>query len=163
MNIPTPPAALRRLQRVLRIGGAAMMLFFTMAAVAVVLDVRTLIDESGGTLGKLGAWSDHEGHEYILMLAAIYIVWGAFVWRAARDPLANASMIQFTIAGNLSHLGVMALMAITDDTHTTHLAGDVPFGLILPLVLLWAWHPVRTPSSSNSLASRKASHADRDR
>lgn len=144
MTIPTPPVALRRLQLVLRIGGAAMMLFFTMAALAVVLDVRTLIDESAGTLGRLGAWSDHDGHEYILMLAAIYIVWGAFVWRAASDPLANASMIQFTIAGNLTHMGVMALMAITDGSHTLHLAGDVPFGIILPVALLWAWHPVRT-------------------
>ena len=49
MTIPTPPVALRRLQLVLRIGGAAMIVFFTVAAVAVVLDVRTLIDESACT------------------------------------------------------------------------------------------------------------------
>lgn len=40
MTTSTPAVALRRLQLVLRVGGAAMMLFFTMAAVAVILDIR---------------------------------------------------------------------------------------------------------------------------
>lgn len=133
---------IRELQLVLRAAGAAMILFFTIAAAAVLLDVKALIDESSGLLGELGAWSDDEGYEYILMMAGIYITWGAFVWRAAADPLANASMIAFTIVGNFVHLGVMGVMAVADQSHVTHLVGDVPFGLGLPLVLLWAWRRV---------------------
>lgn len=129
----------RTLSLLLRVGGAAMVAFFVAAAAAVLLDVNSLIDESAGVLGRLGAWSDHEGYEYVLMLSAIYIVWGIFVWRAAADPLANASLVQFTIAGNFAHMAVMGAMALTDDEHRLHLVGDVPLGLALPIALLWAW------------------------
>lgn len=137
-----PDRALRELRLVLRAGGAAMILFFTLAAAAVLLDVEAAIDESGSLLGRLGAWSDGEGYEYILMLAGIYITWGVFVWRAARDPLANASLIGFTIAGNVVHLGIMGVMALVDHDHVAHLVGDVPLGLALPAVLWWAWNRV---------------------
>lgn len=139
-----------RLQLVLRIGGAMMVAFFTGASIAVLLNITPLIDESAGTLGSLLAWSETEGYEYVLMLSVIYIVWGAFVWRAANDPLANRSMIEFTILGNFAHLGLMGVMAIADPKHIAHLWGDVPFGLILPIALLIVWRPFHRAELSNA-------------
>ncbi|MFE7720372.1 DUF6632 domain-containing protein [Nocardia rhizosphaerihabitans] len=143
MSTTSQDVRIVRLQWGLRIGGAAMILFFVIAAIGVLTNYHAMINENGGLLGELTAWSDHDGHEYALMIAVIYIVWGAFVWRAARDPLRHRLMVEFTIVGNFAHLGVMGLMAIFDSTHTAHLLGDVPLGLLLPIILTILWLPVR--------------------
>lgn len=132
-----------RLQWGLRLAGAAMILFFLAGAIAVLADIDALISEDSGILGKLLAWTDHEGHEYILMLSAIYISWGAFVVAAANDPLRNRLMVDFAIVGNLAHMAVMTAMAVFDSSHTAHLLGDVPLGLLLPIGLAFLWLPVR--------------------
>lgn len=142
-------ARLRRLQWALRIGAATMILFFAFAAVNVLIDNLAVINENASTFGRLAAWSDSEGHEYVLMMSAIYIVWGAYVWAAAKDPVDNRLMVEFTIVGNFAHMAVMALMAILDPTHTAHLLGDVPLGLLLPITLTILWLPVRRSLPAN--------------
>lgn len=140
----TDETQIRRVQFVLRSGAVLVGMFFTFALVGVLAQSQAT-DESSGILGRLLAWSDDEGQEYVVMIAAIYLAWAAFMWIAARDPLHNQAMIEFTIVGNFVHLGVMAFMAIADSSHRAHLLGDVPIGLALPIVLTIVWLPVRKP------------------
>lgn len=143
----TETTQIRRVQFALRAGAVLVGIFFTLALVGVLARLEAT-DESSGTLGGLVSWTTDEGQEYVVMIAAIYLAWAAFMWIAARDPLHNKAMVEFTIVGNFVHLGVMAIMAVADSAHRAHLLGDVPLGLGLPIVLTVLWLPVRKASVS---------------
>jgi hypothetical protein len=65
------------------------------------------------------------------MILAIYATLGVFLLRAARDPMANLSLIWFTVWSSVVHALVMAVQALRDPTERGHLPGDV---LVLLLV-----------------------------
>jgi hypothetical protein len=65
------------------------------------------------------------------MILAIYATLGVFLLRAAREPLANLSLIWFTVWSSIVHALVMAVQALRDPTERGHLPGDV---LVLLLV-----------------------------
>ena len=72
--------------------------------------------------------------EYEQMIMGVYATLGVFLIRAAKDPLANASLIWFTIWSSIVHGGIMLVQAIVDETERANLLGDVP-ALILIGVL----------------------------
>lgn len=74
--------------------------------------------------------------EYEQMIIGVYATLGVFLIRAARDPLANDSLIWFTIWSSIVHGGIMLMQAIVDETERAHLLGDVP-ALFLVAVVLW--------------------------
>jgi hypothetical protein len=76
------------------------------------------------------AWTPAQS-EYLQMILAIYATLGVFLLRAARDPLANLSLIWFTVWSSIVHALVMAIQALRDPTERGHLPGDV---LVLLLV-----------------------------
>ena len=81
------------------------------------------------------AWH-HTGQSlYLQMILGIYATLGVFLLIAARDPLANRSLIWFTIWSSVVHGGIMAAQAIVYPEHRGHLLGDVPALLIVALVL----------------------------
>ncbi|WP_280339636.1 DUF6632 domain-containing protein [Nocardia neocaledoniensis] len=127
----------------MKVLGAAMAVFFGAAALGLLLDVDPLLAEDSGTLGSLLAWTAHGGNEYLYMLSVIYVCWGAYVWAASNDPITNRFFIDFTIVTNFAHMGVMALMAAVDSSHSMHLIGDIPLGFTLPIALTILWLPVR--------------------
>jgi hypothetical protein len=57
-------------------------------------------------------WAWHEGapysNDYYMMIVGVYAVLGIFLILAARDPLANRSLIWFTVASSLVHGAIMA-------------------------------------------------------
>jgi hypothetical protein len=65
------------------------------------------------------------------MILAIYATLGVFLLRAARDPMANLSLIWFTVWSSVVHALVMAVQALQDPAERGHLPGDV---LVLLLV-----------------------------
>ncbi len=69
--------------------------------------------------------------EYLQMILAIYATLGVFLLRAARDPMANLSLIWFTVWSSVVHALVMAVQALQDPAERGHLPGDV---LVLLLV-----------------------------
>lgn len=93
-------------------------------------------------------WSWHMGaptdSDYFMMIVGVYAVLGVFLILAARDPLANRSLIWFTAASSLVHGAIMAQQAFGTTggmNHMGHLMGDVPalFGVAVILGgLLWA-------------------------
>lgn len=81
------------------------------------------------------AWHTAGRSEYLEMILGIYAVLGVFLLLALRNPLANLSLIRFTVWSSIIHAGVMAFESIVNPLHTGHLWGDVPALLIIAAVL----------------------------
>jgi hypothetical protein len=128
---------LRTLQNLVRITGAVFSAFFTIAFVASATSTR-----APGLLYEMFGWGS-VGDAEEMMLSAVYIVWGVFLWFAARDPAQNRVFIDFTIAANIAHFTVMGIQAIVMDGERMHLLGDVPLGFLLVIALSVAWIPIR--------------------
>jgi hypothetical protein len=72
-------------------------------------------------------WSWGTGHShYPMMIAGVYGTLGVSLVVASRDPLANRSLIWFTVWSSVVHAVVMAVQAFMDGTERGHLVGDVP-------------------------------------
>src|SRR5499427_3725196 len=81
-------------------------------------------------------WTWHTGHsDYPLMIVGIYAALGVFLILAARDPLANRSLIWFTVWSSVVHGGIMAIQALTQQQHMGHMVGDVPALFIVAVAL----------------------------
>ena len=72
-------------------------------------------------------WSWHaEGRsEYLEMILGIYATLGVFLIMASRNPMANLSLIWFTVWSSIVHGGVMAFESIVNPQNIGHLWGDV--------------------------------------
>ena len=129
---------LTRLRVGLRVYGALWVAYFVAMGLIEVFDL--LAHDS--TLGSLIMWG-HGQQGVVLMLVAINLVIGVFLFRSASDPLRHRSAIDLVLAINTAHMAMMAALAFTEPHGHIHLIGDVPAGLI-PTLALWAlWLPVR--------------------
>jgi hypothetical protein len=70
------------------------------------------------------AWHTGQSH-YLQMILGIYATLGVFLLIAGRNPLANLSLIWFTIWSSVVHGGIMAIQALSDPQFRGHLWGDV--------------------------------------
>jgi hypothetical protein len=131
----------RALALVLRVTAVAFVVVFTLLFLASV--TRTDTPE---LLYRLFAWG-HVGDAEEQMLAAVYVVWGVFLWIAAREPLEHRLFIDFTIVANLAHAAVMAVQSFTYHGEHAHLWGDVVILLAVMVVLAALWLPVRRMAS----------------
>lgn len=84
-------------------------------------------------------WAWHEGSpassDYFMMIAGVYATLGIFMFRAARDPAANSSLIWFVVWSSVVHALVMGVETLRNPMMQGHLVGDVPFLLIIAAVL----------------------------
>jgi hypothetical protein len=84
-------------------------------------------------------WAWHAGapadSEYFMMIVGVYATLGIFLILAARDPLANRSLILFTIWSSLVHAAIMAAQSLGNPMHQGHLLGDVPALVLVAAVL----------------------------
>ena len=84
-------------------------------------------------------WAWHEGlpasSHYFVMIVGVYATLGLFLIRAARDPAANRSLIEFTIWSSVVHAAIMAVQSYTDPMRMGHLTGDVPALALVAVVL----------------------------
>jgi hypothetical protein len=78
--------------------------------------------------------------EYEQMIMGVYATLGVFLIRAAKDPLASASLIWFTIWSSIVHGGIMLAQGLVDETDRINLLGDVP-ALFLVAFVLWYLMP----------------------
>jgi hypothetical protein len=83
------------------------------------------------------AWHPTGQSLYLQMILGIYATLGVFLLIASRDPLANRSLIWFTVWSSLVHGGIMAAQSIAYPEHRGHLVGDVPALLIVAAVLAY--------------------------
>ena len=81
-------------------------------------------------------WTWGHGHShYLFMIIGVYATLGVFLLIASRDPLANTSLIWFTVWSSVVHGLIMAVQSFTDPMETGHLIADVPALLIVAVVL----------------------------
>jgi hypothetical protein len=85
-------------------------------------------------------WSWHaEGRSYYLeMIIGVYATLGVFLLLAARNPLANLSLIWFTVWSSIVHGGIMTVQSFDGDHNMGHLMGDdlALFAVAVVLALL---------------------------
>jgi FtsH-binding integral membrane protein len=74
------------------------------------------------------------------MICGVYVVLGAFLIAAARNPSEHRSLISFAIWSSVVHGCIMAAQAIYDGHEIGHLIGDVP-ALLLVAAVLWYLSP----------------------
>jgi hypothetical protein len=84
-------------------------------------------------------WAWHEGSpassQYFMMIVGVYATLGVFLVRAARDPSAHRSLIEFTIWSSVVHALIMTVQSLGAPAHLGHMIGDVPALLLVALVL----------------------------
>ncbi|HUO26721.1 MAG TPA: DUF6632 domain-containing protein [Candidatus Aquilonibacter sp.] len=86
----------------------------------------------------------------IPMIMSIYVTLGVFLLLAARNPVANRSLIAFAGWANVAHASVMALQEYRHVIEPRELVGVVAFGIIG--VLLIAMGPAKVPAKQISAA-----------
>ena len=85
-------------------------------------------------------WHGGEGQYYLQMIAGVYAVLGLYLIAAARNPVANRSLISFTVWSSVVHALIMGVQATLDHHEHGHLVGDVP-ALLLVALVLWLLSP----------------------
>jgi hypothetical protein len=93
------------------------------------------------------AWHNTGQSLYLQMILGIYATLGVFLLIASRDPLANRSLIWFTVWSSVVHGVIMAVQSIVYPEHRGHLLGDVPALLLVAVVLAFLM-PRRTAETS---------------
>jgi len=94
-------------------------------------------------------WAWHQAGQslYLQMILGIYATLGVFLLIASRNPLANRSLIWFTVWSSVVHGGIMAAQSVVYPEHRGHLLGDVPALLIVAAVL--AFLTPRSPAGAS--------------
>ena len=99
-------------------------------------------------------WAWHIGgrSEYLEMIFGVYATLGVFLMIASRDPMANKSLIWFTVWSSFVHGAIMAVQSIADIRHIRHLWGDV-LALVVVGAVLAALMPRRVTEGSSPSAA----------
>lgn len=82
------------------------------------------------------SWTPRQ-HEYEQMIMGVYATLGIFLIRAAKNPMANLSLIWFTIWSSIVHALIMMVQGIVDESEHANLMGDVPALFLVAGVLWW--------------------------
>jgi hypothetical protein len=99
-------------------------------------------------------WSWHTGQShYLQMILGIYATLGLFLLVASRKPLANLSLIWFTVWSSVVHAAIMAVQSVANPEHMGHLWGDV-LALFVVAGLLAFLTPRSVTEISTSAGSR---------
>jgi len=102
-------------------------------------------------------WTWGLGHShYLSMIIGVYATLGGFLIWGSRDPLANRSLIWFTVWSSVVHALIMAGSVVTDPAERGHLVGDVPALLIIAAVLGVATRRAETETAVSRLETRRA-------
>ncbi len=137
---------LGHLKLFLNIFGVISILLFGTLFVLTALDAPIM--QEGGSLRFL-RWQPLAKH-IELMIEIIYLVWGVFLFRAARNPLAYLSFIDFTIWANLAHGLLMIPQSHVMEGFQYKLITDVAYCLVLA-VGLWLLRPAGTERRSEAV------------
>ena len=102
-------------------------------------------------------WKWGTGHShYLPMILGVYVTPGAFLIWASRDPLANRSLIWFTVWSSVVHALAMVGSAVNDPAERGHLVGDVPALLVIAAALGIAARRAETKAVVTGVGARRA-------
>jgi hypothetical protein len=100
-------------------------------------------------------WSWGVSHHWPMLLG-VYATLGVFLIRASRDPLANRSLIWFTVWSSVVHAVIMGAMALAAPAERSHLVGDVPALLLIAGALAMLTRGAVTKTAVTDLGVRRA-------
>ena len=101
-------------------------------------------------------WSWGVGHShYLPMILGVYATLGVFLLLASRDPLANRSLIWFTVWSSVVHAVIMAFQGIADPAERGHMVGDVPALLLVAALLAFLTRRAATSTQVTNLGARR--------
>jgi hypothetical protein len=81
-------------------------------------------------------WSWGAGHShYLSKILGMYATLGACLIWASRDPVANRSLIWFTVWSSVVHALIMGAQSVADPAESGLLPGDVPALLLVAVAL----------------------------
>lgn len=132
----------KTLKLFLRIFGAATVLVMSINMSAFIFQIQAF--RPGNAMHWL-LWDDITGHVGP-MIFAIYIVWGLYFFKVAKDPDKHISFLEFTIWANLAHGLIMVPMALNDSTYHLRLLTDIPF-ILLTALGTYVWMPRKDTQS----------------
>lgn len=119
----------------LKISLRVLALFFWWYLLVFILSILPLIGVSLPSLitpefrGESYAW------DFELMFTAIFVVWGAFLWKAASKPIEHKTFILFTLWATAAHIVAMVVVGLIRVEDFQHLLIDA-VALSIPLVLV---------------------------
>jgi hypothetical protein len=97
-------------------------------------------------LARLFDWG--EGSDPVaVMFSTVYVVWALFLFGSARAPLENRLFLDFNLAANSAHVGVMLIMAVTMPDEHQHIGGVLAIGVLATVPPAAGWLPVRRRGS----------------
>jgi hypothetical protein len=92
-------------------------------------------------------WSPNQP-QYEQMILGVYATLGVFLLLTSRNPLANLSLIWFTVFSSIVHAGIMTWQALSVPGEHGHLLGDVPALVVVATVLAILTARARQPARS---------------
>jgi hypothetical protein len=98
-------------------------------------------------------WSPNQP-QYEQMILGVYATLGVFLLLASRNPLANLSLIWFTVFSSLVHAAIMACQALSIPGEHGHLLGDVPALLVVAAALAILTIRAREPAKASVESAR---------
>ncbi|MDQ6828278.1 MAG: hypothetical protein M3081_05370 [Gemmatimonadota bacterium] len=122
----------------LRVYGALSLVLFSALLLGFIVQPSSL-DVGGGMHWLI--W-DHVSDHVAPMLLAVYVVWSIFILRAARDPLAHAMFLDFTIWANVAHAIAMVPHALASPEYHIKFLTDIPW-VLLPVIVIPLLRPSR--------------------
>ena len=113
---------------------ASRLLFLRIALVAIGLTFIFGIYTLGIVWPSGWTWGHGHSH-YLFMIIGVYATLGVFLLLASRDPVANKSLIWFTVWSSVVHGAIMGVQSFNDPAERGHLIADVPALFIVAIVL----------------------------
>jgi hypothetical protein len=120
-------------------------------ALKIVLVLVGLLFCAGVYFLAVSLWQRNQSELFAQMMLSIYVTLGVFVLLAARNPLANRSLIAFTAWSSLAHAAVMGVQVFRKMIPRTDMGGILLF-VIVGLALI-ALAPGKQPRDLASTAA----------
>ena len=111
------------------------MWYFTPLFLLIVSDIGSLLFQQSTFWGNAIIRFPYQW-DYELMFAGFYLIWGIFVWKAAKNPENNLSFIKFTAWGFFATVITNILVGLFRTHELSHLIGDSVPWLILGLLII---------------------------
>lgn len=97
--------------------------YFTPLFLLIVSRVGNRLLQQGSLLGDLIIRYPYQW-DYELMFAGFYLIWGIFLWKAAKDPAKNISFIKFTAYGFFANVATNLIVGLFRTEELVHLLTD---------------------------------------
>jgi len=110
--------------------------YFTPLFLLIVSDVGNQLFQSGTFFGDLIVRYPYQW-DYELMFAGFYLVWGIFVWKAAKNPENNSTFIKFTAWGFFANVATNMIVGLFRTEELSHLVTDSIPWLVLGFFIFY--------------------------